>query len=996
MFIKFVSIFFLLHAVTILYAQNSRISGTITGLVLDKDTGQPVEGANVYLDGYSFGASTDEDGYFVLLNVPASEYTLVISFIGYKTFKYQNIEVRPGGTHRFNISLEPELVEGETITVTAQKPLVETNVTSTIKNVSSQEIKHSPTSDFNEIIAKQLGAIETGRGRRSGGIHIRGGRSNETVYYVDGVNVTDPFVGNVGVAIDNNSIDQLQIITGGFDAEYGESMSGVVQIVTKSGDLNKYNSQFEVISDAAFASSKYDWGYDKYYANFSGPIPGLKNKNATFFWDGSLLNRNDRVASVIKQDFNDSKGFSSRLKINFELIPSVLRFQVVGDFEQAKEHIYSHPRSAYPFWLHQGIQQKTHASMISLSMTHTISSKSWYDINLMHFENTNHFSSQDGANYNEFKAINSFLPWVGTAENLGLYNRQTGEFNGISEEDAFYYYYATVANEGKGFVHLDEKSGEWIWNSPEAKKEAYNSRYYDTGYWSIENGEVVYNEFLLDNYSRFLKDKKNPDNEKYDYNGDIDDFFGREKDILGNYSLDFVPWWHRHTNSFIQGEFIFSSQINKENLLKLGGWLKQYDLEYSDIQFLNTKPYFDAYKIHPFEAAAFIQNNFKFDDLSINTGLRFDYADPAAKHLIDIENLDLGKTDTKAEYQFSPRAGISFAATSDMYIYIHYGQFFQKHEFSAVYQNLNADVTNGLPIIGDPSLPHKKTTAYEIGFQNQLTEYIALKIYGFYKDGVNLLSTDNVNALINGRPQNYTTYRVNDFAKIKGFGLNLKKRIGPGLSGEFSYSLLDAKGTGSSATDFYYDYLGTGVALPRKEYRLDFDVTYDIKATINYNVPQGNGPEFFGFKLLSDSYLSIDLSWNSGAVYTPFDKNGPLEVGSGNMPANHEVDLRFDKYVSLGISDVELDFFIDIRNLFNTRNVVEVYPLTGKPDDPGGASRPIWDPVNTFQYSGYKSYGYNSEYDMFLADLAGWKKRMNDPSHYSNPRIIRTGLGISF
>ncbi len=149
-----------------------------------------------------------------------------------------------------------------------------------------------------------------------------------------------------------------------------------------------------------------------------------------------------------------------------------------------------------------------------------------------------------------------------------------------------------------------------------------------------------------------------------------------------------------------------------------------------------------------------------------------------------------------------------------------------------------------------------------------------------------------------------------------------------------------------------------------------------------------------GFKPLSDLNINVYANWHTGAAYTPVDFRGnPLERGSGRMPSLFDVDLRLDKYFH-PYENLELNFFVDVRNLFDIRNVVQVYTRTGEPDDNG--NRPIWDPENTGAYSAYERWGYESEYDMYLADLEGWKRRVKVPSFYTNPRIIRTGLMIKF
>ncbi len=979
-----------------LTAQNSRVSGKIAGQVIDKESRQPVTGANVYIEGNTFGSSTDEDGYFYILNIPAGNYTLVVSFIGYTSYKVENIKVVPDFTFRQIIELSPQIMEGEVVVVTAEKPMIQKEVTSTVKEVSALEIRHSPTSSFTQILAQQVGAVQTGRGRRSGGIHIRGGRNNEIGYYVDGVNSNDPFSGFAGVSIDNNSIEQLNIISGGFNAEYGESMSGVVQIVTKAGNLDDYSLELETTSDALFGASRYDWGYNKYFASLSGPVPALQSLRGSFYSTLGILEQGDRNPSIINQNFNDRQRINGSLKINLEPVPGVFRLQLNARINRQEQHRYSHSRSANPAWLKQGLKQKTGDDTYSFTFTHTLSSNTWYDVTLVSFNNYNRYSAQNGKSFDEWRSVlgtriySRTSDWMLTAINNGWYDPKTDTFSGMSEEEAFYYYYQNIANNGDGFVSND--NGEWLWESLEQKQKAYNDRYYDTGYWAIENDELIYQAFSLSGYSSYLADSDNPAYEKYKYKGDMHQAFGIDE--FADFRFDFTPWWHSHSNSYFQGEAVLSSQLDKNNFMKLGGWMRNYNLKYKDIQFLNSNPYYDNYNVNPIEAAFFVQDKFQHEDLVINAGARFDYWNPDSKNLTDIGDLNSELEKTNPKWKISPRVGISFAASSEMNVYAYYGKFFQRVDLSDLYQNRESDVTNGLPLIGNPDLPAQETTAYEVGFQQQLKSDVSLKLNAFYKDAQNLLSTDKVNSYLDGAPVDYTQFFVRDFSKIKGFEVELKKRVGPGLAGTLTYSFLDAKGTGSSSTDFYYDYLGSNTELPRKEYPLDFDITHDIKTNINYYIPSGQGIDFFGTRPFSDVNVNIFANWNSGAAYTPENNNGQEERGSGRLPSYFNLDMRIDKYVFLGSSNIELNFFVDIRNLFDIRNIEEVYNMTGQPDDDG--RQPVYDQENLGIYQFYDIYGYQNPQDMYNADVASWKRKVKIPSHYSNPRIIRTGIKIKF
>jgi len=111
------------------------------------------------------------------------------------------------------------------------------------------------------------------------------------------------------------------------------------------------------------------------------------------------------------------------------------------------------------------------------------------------------------------------------------------------------------------------------------------------------------------------------------------------------------------------------------------------------------------------------------------------------------------------------------------------------------------------------------------------------------------------------------------------------------------------------------------------------------------------------------------------------------------MPSQKRVDLRIDKYFHPW-EGIELDFFIDIRNVFNIENIVEVWPRTGKQND--NDVPPIWDAANLGAYNTYANWGYASAREMYEADVIGWRKYVDDPSHYGIPRIFHVGLHLRF
>ena len=109
-------------------------SGKLSGVVLDASTGDPLIGVNVIIEGTTLGASTDIDGYYVILNVPAGNYNVNFNYIGYRSTTVENVRVVPDITKRLDIDLEETSLElGEQIVVTADRPFFESGATNTVR-----------------------------------------------------------------------------------------------------------------------------------------------------------------------------------------------------------------------------------------------------------------------------------------------------------------------------------------------------------------------------------------------------------------------------------------------------------------------------------------------------------------------------------------------------------------------------------------------------------------------------------------------------------------------------------------------------------------------------------------------------------------------------------------------------------------------------------------------------------------------------------------------
>jgi len=174
----------------IVFGQSDRVAGKIRGKVYDANSNTPLLGANVVVLPTSTGrgSMTDEHGDFVIPNVLTGKYDLMVTYIGYRKLKVQGINVLPGQTVEVKFPLTVSALTGDEVFVIADANDDIVNVKSTVTQikVSGEEISKMPVSDFTDIIASTGGVVET-EGGRSSGIHIRGGRSGEIAYFVDGI-----------------------------------------------------------------------------------------------------------------------------------------------------------------------------------------------------------------------------------------------------------------------------------------------------------------------------------------------------------------------------------------------------------------------------------------------------------------------------------------------------------------------------------------------------------------------------------------------------------------------------------------------------------------------------------------------------------------------------------------------------------------------------------------------------------------------------------------
>ena len=1037
---KFNFIMCALVVITTLNAQSDRVSGKIRGRVVDSASKNPLAGANVLVlpVGSGRGTMTNEDGEFVLPNLMTGRYNVKVSYMGYASTTIQDIDVSPGGTTEILFSLTIAAIEGQEVNVVAESMENTINIKTVVSQVkySGEQLNKMPVSNFTDVIANAGGVVKTEAGR-SRGIHMRGGRSGEVAFYVDGILTNDPVDRSQGVQIDKEAIDVLTISKGGFSAEFGEAMSGIVTVITKSGSKQDISGNLIFETDQlASNNSNYNNNYGKYNMQFGGPFPGLKNY-LSFYISGSYVGSDITSPRSIKLPHSTYKHPMGTFKLTFSPPHSGLNAVVSASYEDKAAENYSHAISKGD-WLRDYYKTFEGSRRFSLQIQNTLGKNTAWRLMLSTFEHHTNYGSGENISYKDFHYLSTRLDWVNYANKNGWYDPNTRKWkeltdnNGLPlisdnyfviddlssgtennpiqlsslpfEEQAFYYYYYTQGNQ------FDFATGKW---SSEAEKVvAYNQRWHEAGTWYIPayldqesnyydavDTTAYFKEFDEAEYASYLfgDDDFQRSHDLWSYLGNMHNGYYYDRDIFNVYTYGpGRPRSHKSISSHSSVEFQMNTQWTIRNAVKFGFKATASTMDYRDIQFANQNPYFDSYYYEPLSGSAYAENTFENNDFILMTGLRWDYFDPNVQSLKTSLLVDEGVVERQPadiKLKLSPRLGINFNASDKTAIYTNYGYFVQFPQYSEMYQNVYADISSGLPLVGNPNITPEETIQYQFGLAHRFSESLSLEIVSFFKDQMNLATNRTYPVLIDGQVATVTVMEMEDYAKIKGIEFKLKLNKFSNLTGDIDYTWMSAKGTGSSNREYYYLYIfDSDRPLPVKEYPMEFDLTHSVKFNLNYYLPKKNNSSFTG-KFFSDWNFNIQGNLSSGAPYTPTDIYGKAqEIGSKRMPGYKSLDMRVEKYFN------KFSAYFDIRNLFNWINTTYVYSYSGEPDTNGRP--PVFERNRYTQYIGdtnpITGNIISSAEEAYDSHLTLWKSLLNNPYNYSSARFFHFGINLWF
>ena len=911
-------------------------TGKIAGRVMDGSGKEPLPFVNVIVQGTSLGAASDINGYYSIIGLAPGTYTVKASSIGYITSAVTNVRVSIDLTTQIDFKLEQTSIQvGKEIVVVAQRPLIQKDLTASTAIIDSKEISALPVTEFQDLLQLKAGYV---------GGSVRGGRSGEVVYAIDGVPVTDVYDGSNVVDVSTSSIQELQFVSGAFNAEYGRALSGYVNIATKDGDnklqgnittyigghLSSHSNIFPDIKSIRPLSIRDLEGSlsgpiirDKlfFYANiryiyFGGWIYGqdvYNPWNITINQGPTLPVAQRYILSAITKGDTSGVGSGAIVPMNYnERFNSQFKF-TLKPFEGVKlDYVYildnvnyrdiSNNDMSFTFDPYGDFRKFTTGNTNILSLTHTLSSSTFYQASLSYF-------------FKEFQ--------------------------------------------------------QYVYKNPS------DPRYTNTQLFSLTPTEVP----------------------SFKTGGTQNTMFRRTTGTYG-FKVDMTSQVDRINQVKTGVEYnLYNLTFNNVTLLQpnnlqdptvsLNPFAPMHVPNPNDP---NENLYIDLYTRRPTALSAYIQDKIELKDLIINVGVRGDYFNPDGQLLNDPSDPDIyhplkpsNVAQTMAQrlahwyhkaptsFQLSPRLGVAFPITDRGVVHFSFGEFFQIPDFQWLYVNPDYKFGSGsgsgntgtgnLGIAGNPGLQPEQTTSGEVGVSQALSDDITFDLTGYFRDISNLAGTTPNQIYLFGGAATYSQYANSDFGFVKGIILSVTKRMSDNWSATIDYTLQSAKGNESDPNAVRND-LVSGIQPEIQILPLNWDQTNTINATFNYA-----SDAQWGFSLIG--------SYGSGFPYSPTQSQNvsSILINTGLKPSTINVDLR--AYKDFMIDKMRLNLFLRVYNLFDTENQLNVY------NDSGTANFTIAEYLDRINGNPTKLVNTLDQY-------------FRNPSYYSEPRRVEIGASIFF
>ncbi|MBD3288884.1 TonB-dependent receptor [candidate division KSB1 bacterium] len=836
----------------------TQTTGKISGRVIDKDTGDPLVGSNIIIEGTQMGAASDMKGHFFIINVPPGTYNVIARMIGYGVVKIENVRVSVNSTTNLLFELSPQVIEGEVITVSADQVTIKKDQTSSIRNISSDEIEILPVENIDQIVQLQPGVV---------GSHFRGGRSSESSYMIDGVVVTESFSHTSKmIEVTTDAVEDMEVITGTFNAEYGKAMSGIVNVITKEGSnelhgsaainmgnyITSHDEKFPGLENSDVRIQDYTFSLsgpviknylhfliDSRYKKDRGHLKGITRFNVNDYSDfrnypdGNWVSEANGDNSYVDMDHSEDIYFMGKLTAK----PTTnLKASLMFNFNESDYQGYNHQYFYNPYGIPEGHNQ---SNMAVFSVNHSLSRKAFHVLKLS-------YTNYEHGNYVYENPLDSRYVH-------DQYSSITGQW------------FSTGGNQ-KGHTIRTEKK--------------YGFKYDLT--WQINNNHSI---------------KTGVDLEQIELN--------QQWSLIRN----------KYEGTDLEAEFVIDSLTNK----------RIYPYYEPEVR-ADSTTYSDIYLKKPLQFATYIQDKMEFDNMVVNLGVRLDYFDPNTVYPTDWRNPanqdyfeDKSRMseypDVDPTYYVSPRLGLSYKLGEYALLRFSYGHFLQIPPLNYYYQNNTFRITE-LGMVGNPQLEPQKTVSYETGLWLQLAQNMNLEVAVFYRDIYELLSSRIVYTYSQIR---YGLFDNKDYGNVRGLELKYNF-ISGGLSLNANYSLQYTRGVADNP-EFAFNRAGNDMDPVNKLIPLEWDQRHTLNITVGYNTNR------YGGSLLCTFSSGMPYSW-SPITESPLALINLLP-NNERRPSKFNIDLRAH-YNLMTIGGVRVKATLLTYNLLDRLNEEWVNQTTGR------------------------------------------------------------------
>ncbi|HET6362202.1 MAG TPA: TonB-dependent receptor [Gemmatimonadota bacterium] len=899
----------------------AQVTGKVIGTVTDSDTGQPLVGAQVVVEGTNLGNVTNEDGYYFINNVPVGLEQLTAQYLGYQTQTNEQ-RILAGQTMTVDFQLSSEVVQAEGIVALIERePLVVRDNTISKTRFTAEETQNLPVDDIESVIDLSAGIYEG-----QGGFIVRGGRGTESATYVDGALITDFNDQLNTVELSRFAVEEIDVITGGFNAEWGHAQSGIINIVTREGG-REYHGNVRFTTDELSDAIEQSYGFNNLQASIGGPIipdvltvyGSLEATGAEDFFPaaagfnpvlGDQLDDSGSTEEILPGNRGDRTLAQAKLT---SFLPWQAKATGTYLFSRDQFENYQHSRGLNQFLTTTATRAKTHDFILG------------YDQQIFQTGERN-LNLQVRGQYH----LSKFF--LGTPLSPQMSELLQDHFG-----------------EGICGARPDDEGGPLPCENPD-----------------VDAFEEDFLNYRIDDVEFFFEDQQTSSVFNFPTTGltNPDPVFGQRN--LFATRPGFTSNFGKENERRYGIRVDLDSQLNRVHRGKVGVEWNWINLNHIGPH-LDDNVFADVWDVDPMLGAAYVQDRLDYGDLVIDLGLRLDHWDPntmfpALPGVVhcDLSPLGPGECDqsgvaeiveAETKNELAPRLGVAHPITDATQVRLSYGKFYQLPRLQDFFSSFVTDIAaaggNNNITYGNPNLDFVETTAFEAGITHLISDNLVLDVVGYNRDRrgairLEVFQTGSIDPRVDER----RVFINGDNGNVKGFDLSLNKRFSDYWSTNLAWSLQWARGTTSSPTDWaatggfgrlFDPQEGGGVLLspPTQLQPEDFDRLHNINWQFTLQFPDDFREGTALGTVLNNFGAFLTYNAQSGVPFTRTSDDGqgfPVEdFGASRLPWFHSGDIRVSKGFDIGDA-LDLSVFGLVTNFLNRENVVAVFSITGLPD----------------------------------------------------------------